>query len=201
MSQPLITMIDLLIARLKGFLLDPVETFRQSRNDDSRLLLIYFGGLFLLNAILSALIGLFFGVGNMLLPAEMSLGAAARLTGFFILMIYSVIFILLLTAWIHLWVYLFGGRRGILQTFKAILYGDTPNLLLGWIPFIGIIFTLWSLVLGVLGIRELQEISTRNAVLAVTIAIITLLIPVILLTAYFMTSNMVFIPVPVSPGT
>ncbi len=144
-------MIDLLIARLKGFLLDPVETFRKSRNDDSRLLVIYFGALFLLNAILSVLSGLFFGVGNMLLPSGMSLGAAARLTGFFILMIYSVIFILLLSAWIHLWVYLFGGRKGIMQTFKAILYGDTPNLLLGWIPFIGIIFTLWSLVLGCTG--------------------------------------------------
>jgi hypothetical protein len=97
-------------------------------------------------------------------------------------------------------VFLLGGRKGINQTFKAILYGETPCLLLGWIPFIGIIFAFWSLVLGVLGIRELQEISTRCAVLAVAIAIITLLIPVILLTAYFMTSNMVFIPVPVSPG-
>ncbi|MFA4859265.1 YIP1 family protein [Methanoregula sp.] len=194
-------MIDLLIARLKGFLLDPVETFRKSRDDDSRVLFFYFGALFLLNAILSARIGLFFGIRNILLPSGMSLGSTAMLTGFFIIMMYSVIFILLLTAWIHLWVYLFGGRKGIMQTFKAILYGDTPNLLLGWIPFIGIIFTLWSLVLGVLGIRELQEISTRNAVLAVTIAIITMLIPVILLTAYLMTSNMVFIPVPVSPGT
>jgi len=194
-------MIDLLIERLKGFLLDPVETFRKIRNDDSRVLLVYFGALFLLNAILSVLIGLFFGVGNMLLPSGMSLGSTAWLTGFFIIMIYSVIFILLLSVWIHLWVYLFGGRKGIMQTFKAILYGDTPNLLLGWIPFIGIIFTLWSLVLGVMGIRELQEISTRNAVLAVTIAIITLLIPVILVIAYLMTSNMVFIPVPVSPGT
>ena len=194
-------MIDLLIARLKGFLLDPVETFRQSRDDDPPVLFTYFGALFLLNTILSALIGLFFGIGNMLLPAGMSLGATDRLMGFFIVMIYSVILIILLTAWIHLWVYLFGGRKGIMQTFKAILYGDTPNLLLGWIPFIGIIFTLWSLVLGILGIRELQEISTRNAVLAVAIAIITLLIPIILLITYLMTSNMVFIPVPVSLGT
>jgi hypothetical protein len=194
-------MIDLLITRLKGFLLDPVETFRQGRDDDPRVLFIYFGALFLLNTILSALIELFFGTGNMWFPQGLFLGVAPRFMGFFIVMIYSVIFIILFTAWIHLWVYLLGGRKGIMQTFKAILYGDTPNLLLGWIPLIGIIFTLWSLVLGILGIREIQEISTRNAVLAVAIAIITLIIPAILLAAYLMTSNMVFIPVPVSPGT
>jgi hypothetical protein len=192
-------MIDLYITRLKGFFLDPVLTFRQVRDDDLRVFVTYFGTLFLFNVILSALVEFFSGAGNRLFLGGMSLGIA----GFFIVLMFSLILIILLAAWIHLWVYLLGGRKGIMQTFKAILYGGTPYLLLGWIPFIGIIFAIWSLVLCVLGLRELQGVSTRCAVLAVAIAIITLLIPVILLIAYFMTSNMVFIPVPVpvSPGT
>jgi hypothetical protein len=194
-------MINSLIIKVNGFLLNPGKTFRQARDDDPRVLFMYFCALLLLNVILSALIEVIFRIGNMLVPAGMLLGVAAPFIFMIIIMVCSLILALLLAAWIHLWVYIFGGRRGIIQTFKAVLYGDTPFLLLGWIPFISIVFAVWSLVLGILGIRELQEISTRNAVLAVGLAIITLLIAIVLIIAWLMTSNMVFIPVPVLPAT
>ena len=191
-------MINSIIIKVKGFLLNPGETFRQTRDDDPCFPFTYFCALLLLNVILSALIEVIFGIGNMQLRTGLLSGPAVPVMVITMIMVCTFILTLLLAAWIHLWVYIFGGRKEIMQTFKAILYGDTPYLLLGWIPLIGNIFALWSLVLGILGIRELQEISTGKAVLAVGLAIITLLIPLFLIIAWLMTSNMVFIAVPFS---
>jgi hypothetical protein len=55
---------------------------------------------------------------------------------------------------------------------------------------------LWSLILGVLGIRELQELSTGKAILAVAIAVMIPLILIILFAVFFNLSNMFFYPVP-----
>ena len=96
---------------------------------------------------------------------------------------------LIFGAWLHLWVYIFGGRLGIWQTIKTVMYGSTPSLLFGWIPFIGFVFTLWSLVLGILGISELQEISSLKATLAVALAVMIPLILIIILAAFFMIAS------------
>ncbi|MFA4824736.1 MAG: Yip1 family protein [Methanoregula sp.] len=188
-------MINTIVDKVKGFLLSPVETFQQSRNDEPGVVFTYFAALLLLNAIFSAFIAAV-GIEKMPMYAGMPFGIAVPVMVFFMVLAGGFIVTLLFAAWVHLWVYLLGGRKGIMQTFKAMIYGHTPRLLLGWIPFIGFIFTLWSLVLGILGIRELQEISTSKAILAVAIAIIIPLILLIFLAAYFMTSNMVFTEIP-----
>lgn len=86
-----------------------------------------------------------------------------------------------------------------MQTVNAVIYGSTPRLLLGGIPFVGIIFTLWSLILGILGVRELQDLSTGKAILAVAIAVIIPLIIMILVAAYFFTTYMTTVAVPYPP--
>ena len=58
------------------------------------------------------------------------------------------------------------------QTFKALMYGATPSLLLGWIPFINFLALIWALIVEIIGIRQLHEISTGRAVAAVILAII-----------------------------
>jgi len=138
---------------------------------------------------------LFYGMSSEL--ADLFMFFFMTLAGSFV---HTLIFILIIAAWIHVWVYLFGGRKGVRQTIKTIMYGNTPDLLLGWIPYIGLIFTLWSLVLSTWGIHEIQEISTGKAILAVAFAVIFLLIFIILIVTYLMTSNMVFSAVPVLFG-
>ena len=65
------------------------------------------------------------------------------------------------TAWLHLWVYLFGGRQGLKNTFRAVANSMTPVLFLGWIMPMGMIVgTVWGIILEVLGIRELQKFTT-----------------------------------------
>lgn len=104
--------------------------------------------------------------------------------------------------WLHLWVYILGGRKGLTQTLKTTMYGSVPSLLFGWISpiplilfagnigsygFIGSIilpiilqfaFAIWSFILDIIGIKILHEISTGRAVLSVLIP--TIIIPLII---------------------
>ena len=183
------------IELIKGFLLSPVETFQKDRKADLGDALKYFLVLVLVNTVLSVIISLvalssiwaayssiFEGLG-IALPAAAGFGIVI----FAILMIFVTLLALFIgAAWLHLWVYILGGRKGYLETLKAIAYGDTPSLLLGWIPVIGIIGGIWSLILLILGIRELHEISTGRAALALILAIVVLMIIIIALaTAFF----------------
>ncbi len=175
-------MIDTTIAKVKGFLFNPVETFQQTKGDEQQEIFTYFVVLLLINSVLSAIIAAI-GMDSMLAGA---LPGAESIFGIFLAsLIGSFIFTLIFAAWLHLWVYILGGRNGIMQTIKAVVYGSTPELLLGWIPFIGFIFSIWSLVLGILGIRELQELSTAKAVIVFVIAVVIPLIVLVLLAAFF----------------
>jgi hypothetical protein len=73
-------------------------------------------------------------------------------------------------SWTHLFVLAFGGRRGYRNTIKALAYGYTPALLLGWIPVVGWLSSIWALVLEIIGIRQLHGISTGRAVGAVLVS-------------------------------
>ncbi len=192
-------MIDPIVTRVKGFLLKPVETFQQFKNDEPGVVFSYFAALLLLHAILSAIIALI-GIETMPRYAGIPEGIAVPVIVFFMALAGGFVITLIFAAWLHLWVYLLGGRKGIMQTFKAIIYGHTPRLLLGWIPFIGFIFVLWSLALGILGIRELQEMSTGKAILAVAIAVMIPLVIILLVAAYFITSYMTTTAIPYPPS-
>ena len=137
-------MIDTMVDRVKGFFLKPVETFRASRKDDLGTVFTYFGALLLFYAVLSSLVRAVSGTG----------GAAGIVADLILTVIGGFVGMLVFAAWVHLWVYVVGGRYGVMQTVNALFYGSTPSLLLGWIPFVGIIFSLKSLLLCVLGVGE-----------------------------------------------
>ena len=179
----MIHMIDTVMEKAKGFLLQPVETFRKSGADEPSSVFLYFIVLLVINAFLSAVVAAAV-VGMIALFAGISLGAPFPVIVFFGVLIGGSILTIIFAAWVHLWVYLFGGRKGIMQTIRVILYGQTPRLLFGWIPLLGFLFLLWSLVLSILGIRELQELSSMKAILVMAIAVLIPLIAIILIVAY-----------------
>ncbi|MEM2972351.1 MAG: YIP1 family protein [Candidatus Bathyarchaeia archaeon] len=86
----------------------------------------------------------------------------------------------------RIWTYLGVFKKGAGQTFKAMAYGSTPNLLFGWIPLIGLIFKpwpiavylassifgIWQTVISIIAIRELHGISTFRAILAYLLGVI-----------------------------
>lgn len=179
-------MITSIANNVKGFLMNPIEAFRQAKGDEPAVVLPYFTVLLLIDAVISAVLVSVFMIGTSPLPGPATGGISGAVLLFLMILAGGCICTLVFGAWLHLWVYIFGGRQGIWQTLKAVMYGSTPSLLFGWIPFIGFIFTLWSIVLGIFGIRELQEINSLKATLAVALAVMIPLILLIIVVAYFM---------------
>jgi hypothetical protein len=178
----------------KGMLLSPVETFRKVKPADLGDALKYYLILLLINTVLSVIISLvafssmwaasssIFESLGITVPAAAGFGIIV----FAILMIFVSIFVLFIAAaWLHLWVYILGGRKGYIATLKAIAYGETPALLIGWIPVIGIIGLIWSFILSILGVRELHGMSTVRAAAAVILALVVIAVIIILVAAFF----------------
>ncbi|MEN6443135.1 MAG: Yip1 family protein [Methanoregula sp.] len=179
-------MLNSILAKIQGLLFNPVETFQKSCDDEPVLVFTYFIALLLFDVIMTTLL-IVIGAGNRMYGSMMP-GIESPAVFFVVIFVAGLIFTLLCSAWVHLWVWVVGGRKGIMQTVRAIMYGMTPNLLLGWVPVVGVIFFIWALILEILGIRELHGISTSKAVIAMAIAVIIPLILVIIAAAYFIIS-------------
>ena len=187
--------------KVKGFLVSPVSTFQEVKEEDLGSAVKYFIVLALVFSILWAII--FAAIGSTItsfMPTNMlPFGAAMGLVGavvlFITLIVGLIVGLFIGGAILHIFVYIVGGRKGYAQTVKAIAYGETPALLLGWIPLIGPVFSIWALILGILGIRELHEISTGRAVLAVLLPAIIIGITVaIAATLYVFSAGMLSTP-------
>jgi len=190
--------------RIKGFLFSPSETFDASKEDTLGDSLTYF---VVVLAIFAAIFGTFYALylaafspvitriiasipgTTSMLPFMAAMGPLIGLL-FFVLFFVLILVVGIIAAfigglWTHIWVYLVGGRRGVAQTIKAVMYGSTPSFLLGFLP--------WALIVQVIGIRQLQELSTGRAILALILAII---IPAIIIGAIFAA----YIPTMPGPG-
>jgi signal peptidase len=145
------------VERIKGFLFSPSETFDASKEDTLGTTFEFFIALLTICAVLSGVMGwLVFYHG---------------VTMFVLVLILGIIGVFIGGLWTHVWIYLVGGRKGVTQTLKALMYGATPGCLLGWIPIVGVFAVVWTLILEIVGIGQLHELSTRRAVLAVIFAI------------------------------
>ena len=191
---------------MKGFLLTPVETFRTVRDTDMGDSLKYYLILLAINAVLSAIVSLamasavqttitsIFTQAGIPLPAVTGAGVIG-----IALMMIIVQFVLVFigAAWLHVFVWLLGGRRGYLQTLKAIIFGSTPTMLFGWIPFIGFLAGLWSLVLGIFGLQELQNMTTLKAVLVIFFSVMIVILIAIAIASFFVIAYSESGPIPV----
>jgi hypothetical protein len=68
----------------------------------------------------------------------------------------------------------------------------------GWIPVIGFLAGIWSLILGIFGIRELQDMTTVKAAIAVILSVLVVILIAIAIAAFFVIAYSVVTPVPVS---
>jgi hypothetical protein len=191
------------IEKVKGFLLKPVGSFQKSRGDTFGTSFKYYIILVIIYAVLSTIIASIIGASGMVFGLPGAISAILPAFLFIYYIITSIVVWLVFGLWIHLWVYLLKGRKGVTPTINAVYYGNTPFLLLGWIPFLGYIGIIWSLILWILGIRELQEISTWKAVAAVVIPVAIIVIIAALIAAYFIATLIGVSPLEpiVSPGS
>jgi hypothetical protein len=189
-------MINQVIEKIKGFLLSPVETFRKSRGDTAVPVIAYFIVLLVFYGLLSAVISAA-GIMKNPIPSVMKMGLGVAdpvvvfITVFFSVIIAWLFLILIWGLWLHIFVYIAGGRKDIMQTEKAAIYGSTPFLLLGWIPVIGLVIGgIWAIILTILGLRELQEITTGKAILAYVLALVIIFVILILIVGWLVIALM-----------
>lgn len=190
--------------KTKGFLLSPTETFNNVKDEGWGGSIGFFAKWLIIWAILITIIfaALIVWIRGMFeswvvlfpeiypeidvtqLTAWFDLFAGSMVVALGIVTIISgLIGILVGSLWMHIWVYICGGRKGVGQTIKSMAYGNTPSFLFGWIPFVGVIFSIWSLVVQIIGFRQLHEISTGRAVLAYLLGAI--IIPAIVMAISF----------------
>jgi hypothetical protein len=72
------------------------------------------------------------------------------------------------------------GHSGFGSTFRVVSYSSVTSLL-GWIPFVGWIFSLYRLYLATVGIREMHSTTTGRALLVVLLPAILILVLVLVL--------------------
>ena len=71
------------------------------------------------------------------------------------------------------------GHAGFGATFRIISYSSVTGLV-GWIPFVGWIFSLYRLYLATVGIREMHATTTGKALLVVLLPAILILVLVLI---------------------
>jgi hypothetical protein len=189
------------IEKVKGFLMEPSKTFDALKEEPIEeavkyyavIAVIYSALLALMLAFAGNLVGNMMGFGNLGMMMGAGTGIGAAITFFVVFMISAIVGAFIGGAMLHIFVYIVGGRRGIAQTIKAGMYGSTPSLLFGWIPVINFIAIIWALVAETIGIRQLHELTTRKAILAVVILpiIIAIILTIVLaaVIAVFMVST------------
>lgn len=172
--------------KIVGFFTRPVETFRAVRDEDLVPPIIYYLVLLVINAILTAIVA-YLGFGA---AAGNPPGIGAFITGLIGAFIGGIIFLILWAVFLHVGVKIMGGRGDFADSFKPAVYAQTPSLLIGWLSvipvigwLIGIILFIWTLVLLFLGVRELHEMDTMRAVIAVVIAAVLYIIVIAIIAA------------------
>ncbi|MCU0632013.1 MAG: YIP1 family protein [Methanolinea sp.] len=166
-----------ILEKIRGFMFNPSLAFRKVKDEEAGETIKYLMVLAIFYAIMSTLLTVinifihpFLGISPMEpAPAEPLL----IISWIFVILVITLIIAVFFGLWLHLFVFLLGGRKGVWQTEKSVFYNLTPTLLLGWIPVIGpLVGGVWSVIIGVIGVKELQDLSDTKAALAVVLAIV-----------------------------
>lgn len=179
--------VELLLAtvadKLRGFLLHPARTFQKYREESFFRAFSGYIVLWIADAVLMALI---VATGaSRLFPYQ----SVPEITGtgaviFLILVSLSGLIVPFIGGGIvHLGILIMGGKRDYLRTVRTYLYAVTPGLVLGWIPVLSLAGIVWSVILEVIGIREIQELPTRRAIGAVVCGLLVVSVVTVILAA------------------
>src|SRR3989344_4501130 len=160
-----------IIDKIKMIIKEPTKFFSKIRSEQEyKEPFLYYALLSFIFSILSTAVSFLTGLSNDIVFT------------FIGLWISFLILIFLGTAVIHIFVYLFGGRGGYLNSFKSATYAATPALLLGWIPIIEFIAGIYSaFYLYPKGLSILHDISFVRAFLAVLLPAVIIISTILIL--------------------
>jgi len=161
--------------KIRGFLFSPGEAFWQIRDEHLQDTLIYFVIISIIYTLFSTLItGIAISKHPALVLFGLGFGGGNIVLSFFIILALTVVMAIAYACWLHLWIILVCGKRGLEKTIKTTLYFLTPSMLIGWIPVIGAFAApIWSVVVGIIGLQELHKATFGRALIAILLSIIT----------------------------
>lgn len=153
------------LQKAKGFLFFPKNSFDAEKKTNMKEAIKYLLAIQLVFAIGSSIVMIFSGSTINRIKA----GACPELTAaqcnsasanilipdFAFGYIGGILLVLIAALWMHLWMYVFGGKNGFEQTIKAAIYGITPASLLGWVP--------WSIFREYIGFASTSELTLNTA--------------------------------------
>lgn len=179
--------------KMKGLLLEPSKTFDALKEEPLDgavkyyicIAAVYSALIAIMLGFAGSLFGSMMGAGNLGMMIGAGAGVGAAITFFVVFMVMAVAGAFIGGAILHIFVYIAGGRKGMTRTIKAGMYGSTASLLFGWLPVINIIAAIWSLVTEIIGIRQLHEITTGRAILAMVLPLIITFILAMVIAGFF----------------
>jgi hypothetical protein len=184
-------MLDAFVKTVMGFLTSPAEAFKQVEGKTVGAAYQYYAMLVLIFSILFGAVTMI--MGSIMLNSHVQeiamlpligsvLSANLAKFGTFIattqLLVAYVVFLALLFGvffvgfFLHMFVLLMDGKKSIWETVKTTMFASTPLLLIGWIPYIGVIGGIWSFVLVILGFRDNNGLSLEKSVIAAILPIV-----------------------------
>ncbi len=165
---------------IKAVLTKPDKFFSRARGEKTEETVNY---LLLLNLFFVSMSAISWGATYLMMPDAfgMSLGTVGN---FITVYIVSTAGYFLTAAVVHLFARMLGGKKPYAETLKAVVYGNTPRFLLGWVPFVNIPAFFWTFYLQIIGLSRLQKLSTGRAFLAL-LGIALLMIATVVLIAGF----------------
>ncbi len=66
-------------------------------------------------------------------------------------------------AILHVWLLIWGIKSDYEKTYQLYVYGNTPSIVLGWIPFANFVVWIWSMILLIIGTMGLYGTSKKKA--------------------------------------
>lgn len=70
---------------------------------------------------------------------------------------------------LHIWLKIFGGEATHQKSFQLYAYSHIPALILGLIPFAGIILWIWTMILLIIGSQKTHNLEKNKAILIISI--------------------------------
>ncbi|MEK6874631.1 MAG: YIP1 family protein [Nanoarchaeota archaeon] len=128
-----------------------------------------FGYLAVVGILYAALVGLLYTImGTMMSIFGMGMGMFASIGSLLLILILYIlilVFSFVGAAIAHVWAKIWGGSGNYSHTYQLIVYSSTPNMILGWIPFIGWLAGIYSLVLLIIGTQHMHELSLAKSII------------------------------------
>jgi hypothetical protein len=188
-------MLETFVEDLKGFLMKPADAFKKAKGASLGAAYQYYFVLLIIFTILFGIVTVSMGIasfthmvnqiGTFPWIGGLLSGGLAKFSAFVVALevftVYATFLCMLFSVFLgglflHVFVLLVGGEKGVVQTIKTNMYAATPFLLLGWIPYVSIIGAIWSFILLIIGLEQTQEISIGKALLVVLIPVILAII-------------------------